>query len=246
MDSLNLDFTGKTVLVVGGSGGIGNAAAQAFRARGADVYVWGTRPSAADYEGNPDSDMTGLHYTQVDVTDYAVLEAQEVPFDKLDVLILSQGMVRYKRQEYQAEVFSQVVDLNLTSVMACVTKFQPMLIESKGSITIVASVAAYLSLRGTPAYAASKAGAVSLVRSLAQGFAAEGVRVNGLAPGYVPTRMTTTITDDEERAEATKGTVPMGRFGTVEEMAGVALFLASPLAGYVTGHTVVADGGLTL
>ncbi len=90
-----LDFSGRTVLVVGGSSGIGNGIARAFLAQGAEVHVWGTRASASDYQAEEGSDLTGLHFTQVDVGDGAAISAQQPAFQQLDVLVLSQGIVLY-------------------------------------------------------------------------------------------------------------------------------------------------------
>ncbi|WP_076866054.1 SDR family NAD(P)-dependent oxidoreductase [Bradyrhizobium mercantei] len=242
----NLDFSSRTVLVVGGSGGIGNAIAQTFRAQGATVHVWGTRPDAKAYSDVADSNLEGLHYQQMDVSNFGAIEAYQPAFDRLDVLVQSQGFVLYRRQEYEMPSFQKVLGINLTSLMACSNKFEPMLTESRGSMIVVSSSAAFHATRGNPAYNASKAGAVGLVRTLAQTLADKGVRVNGIAPGFIPTRLTAITTDDAKRSEAALARIPMGRFGTPEEMAGVALFLASPLARYVTGQTILADGGMLL
>ena len=244
MDPLNFD--GKTVLVVGGSSGIGNAIAQSFRASGAEVHVWGTRATAADYAGDDGSDLTGLHYAQMDVGDFAAIEAYRPPFDRLDVLVLSQGLVLYKRAEFEVAGFRKVLDVNLTSLMACAGKFHPLLAAAKGAVIVISSTAAFHATRGNPAYNASKAGAAGLTRTLADAWAGDGIRVNGIAPGMVPTKMTKVTTDNPKRLEAMLRDVPMGRVGTTEEIAGVALFLASPLSSYVLGHTIPVDGGLLL
>lgn len=240
------DFTGKAVLVVGGSSGIGNGIALAFRAQGARVHVWGTRATAADYAGVEGSDLEGLGYTQVDVGDFDAIAAAPLPFDTLDVLVLSQGMVLYKRAEFQTAGFRQVVDVNLNSLMACAERFQPQLAAAKGSLLIVSSTAAYHATMGNPAYGASKTGAMGLTRTLGQAWAPLGIRVNGIAPGMVPTKMTEVTVKNPARAEATLKQIPLGRFGSPEDMAGVALFLASPMAAYVVGQTLIVDGGLTL
>jgi 3-oxoacyl-[acyl-carrier protein] reductase len=99
---------------------------------------------------------------------------------------------------------------------------------------------------GNPAYAASKAGAVSLTKTLGEAWARDGIRVNGLAPGLIPTKLTAVTTENEKRNAGALRNIPLRRAGTPAEMAGVALFLASPLASYVLGQTIVADGGLTL
>jgi 3-oxoacyl-[acyl-carrier protein] reductase len=242
----DLDFSGKRVLVVGGSSGIGNGIARGFRARGAEVHVWGTRAAAEDYAGQEGSDLEGMHYAQVNVADFNELSAYTPPFDSLDVLVQSQGSVRYKQAEYAKKGWDEVMDININSVMHTATKFKPMLSAAKGSIVIVSSVSGLQANIGNPAYAASKAAAISLTKTLGQSWARDGIRVNGLAPGLVPTKLTAVTTQNKERAEASLRAIPVRRMGTPEEMAGAAMFLASPLASYVQGHTLIADGGLTL
>jgi 3-oxoacyl-[acyl-carrier protein] reductase len=241
-----LDFTGKTVLVVGGSSGIGNGIAQAFRAKGAEVHVWGMRSRAADYRREEGSDLTGLHYARLDVADSAAIDRYQPPFARLDVLVLSQGIVIYRRGEFKSDAFRRVVDVNLNSLMACSAKFQPLLAAAKGALIIVSSTAAFHATRGNPAYNASKSGAFGLTRSLAQAWAGDGIRVNGIAPGLVDTKLTKVTTEDPERLAQALERIPAGRLGTPADMAGVALFLASPLAAYVIGETIVVDGGLIL
>ncbi|MCR6644628.1 MAG: SDR family oxidoreductase [Terricaulis sp.] len=241
-----LDFTGKKVLVVGGSSGIGNGVAHAFRARGAAVHVWGTRASAAEYDGVEGSDLNGLGYTSVDVSDPGAIAAAPAPFDTLDVLIHSQGTVLYGRKEFEREGWDKVMAVNVDSVMHISQKFKAELLAQKGSIVVVSSIAAIRSTVGNPAYAASKAAAVSLVKTLGQAWAPSGVRVNGFAPSLVDTKLTKITMDHPDRRERALAKIPLGRFGEVDEMANVALFLASPLASYLVGQTLIVDGGLTL
>jgi len=240
-----LDHTGRIALVVGGTTGIGNGIARAFLDAGAEVHVWGTRPTVADYEGE-DGDLRGMQYSQIDATDEDAVAAWEPPFSRLDTLVCSQGLALYKRQEFEIDSFNKVVDVNLNSMMNCATKFRPLLAEAHGSAIFINSVGAFRPTRGNPAYAASKAGLLGLTRVLAQAWAREGIRVNGIAPGLVETRLTKVTTDNPERlAERIKG-IPAGRLGKVEDMAGTALFLASPLASYIYGQTIVVDGGRML
>lgn len=241
-----LDFTGKRVLVIGGSSGIGNGIAQGFRAHGAAVIVTGTRPDEGDYLEAEDSDLRGLTYHRLDVTDRDAADALAAQIGAVDVLVQSQGVVRYKRQEFTREGWDAVVDVNLNSVMDVARAFHEGLAERGGNMIVVSSVAAFKSTIGTPAYAASKAGAASLVKTLGEAWAKDGLRVNGIAPGLVPTKLTAVTTDHPERREASLRAIPLGRMGTPEDMAGAALFLASPLASYMTGQTLVVDGGLTL
>lgn len=241
-----LDFSGKTVLVVGGSSGIGNGIAQAFRAKGGAVHVWGTRTNATDYAAAEGSDLAGLHYDQMDVADFDAIEKYKAPFDRLDVLVLCQGTVIYQRGEFRMDGFQKVMDVNLNSLMACAIRFHDLLAASKGSLITVSSTAAFHSTRGNPAYNASKTGAVGLTRTLAEAWAKDGIRVNGIAPGLVDTKLTKVTTENPERLAASIQGIPMRRLGTPEDMAGVALFLASPLAAYVLGQTIPVDGGLIL
>lgn len=241
-----LDFSAKHVVVIGGSSGIGNGIAQGFRASGAEVTVTGTRPDEGDYLEAEDSDLTGLAYHQLDVSDRDAVAALAPTLAPADVLVLSQGTVRYKRAEFEREGWDAVMDVNVNSVMDCARAFHDGLAERGGAIIVVSSVAAFKSTLGTPAYAASKAGAASLTKTLGEAWARDGIRVNGIAPGLVPTKLTAVTTDHPERLEATLRAIPMRRVGTPEDMAGAALFLASPLAAYITGQTLVVDGGLTL
>jgi 3-oxoacyl-[acyl-carrier protein] reductase len=241
-----LDFGGKQLLVVGGSSGIGNGIAQAFRARAARVQVCGTRASAADYSAAEGSQLEGLDYVQLDVSDPLAIERFRPAFDRLDVLVLAQGAVIYRRGEFEMAGFRKVLEVNLLSLMACATKFQPMLRAAKGSLIVVSSTAAYHSTKGNPAYNASKTGAVGLTRTLGQAWAEDGIRVNGIAPGLVDTKMTKVTTSNPKRLEGAIGRIPLKRLGTPADMAGAALFLASPLASYIVGQTLVVDGGLIL
>lgn len=241
-----LDFGGRTALVVGGSSGIGNGIAQAFRARGAAVFVTGTRADAGDYSQNEGSNLSGLHYGRLDVSDAGAIDAFTPAFDRLDILVLAQGAVIYKRGEFEMPGFRKVLEVNLMSLMACGGKFHDMLKTSQGTMIIVSSTAAYHSTKGNPAYNASKTGAMGLTRTLGQAWAEDGIRVNGIAPGLVDTKMTRVTTSNPRRLEAAVEKIPLRRLGTPADMAGAALFLASPLASYIVGQTLIVDGGLIL
>ncbi len=241
-----LDFSGKTVLVVGGSSGIGNGIARAFLEHGAEVHVWGTRADPTEYSPEEGSDLSGLHYSQVDVSDRSAIETYEPSFKRLDVLVLSQGIVLYKRGEFDGGGFRKVIEVNLNSLMDCSLKFYDMLKAAQGSLITVSSTAAYHSTKGNPAYNASKTGAMGLTRTLAEAWAGEGIRVNGIAPGLVDTKLTKVTTNNPARLEATLRNIPAGRLGLPADMAGVALFLASPLSAYVYGQSIPVDGGLIL
>ncbi len=122
-----LDFSGQQVLIVGGSSGIGNGMAQAFRARGARVHVCGTRAKASDYTIDEGSDLDGLGYSQLDVGSASAIEAFDPKLDRVDVLILAQGAVIYRRGEFEMDGFRKVMEVNLISLMGCATKFHAQL-----------------------------------------------------------------------------------------------------------------------
>ena len=146
-----LDFSGKQILIIGGSSGIGNGIAQAFRAKGARVQICGTRANAADYSATEGSDLQGLHYAQLDVGDAQAIETFHPAFDRLDVLVLAQGAVIYRRGEFEMAGFRTVLEVNLISLMACATKFHALLKASQGTLIIVSSTAAYHATKGNPA-----------------------------------------------------------------------------------------------
>lgn len=235
-----LDFSGRQVLVTGGSDGIGLGIARAFEAAGAAVTITGTRPAEAY-----DNDFTGLKFIQLNVVDAASVEALAAKVDRLDVLINSVGTVLYESREFERDGFEQVISVNLTGIMHLCTALAEKLAESGGSIVNLDSLTAHQAARNNPAYSASKAGLLHLNRALAIRWGKKGVRVNGIGPGVVPTKITENWAKDET-AQMIEARMPLGRLGTPDDMAGVALFLASPLASYVTGQSIPVDGGLGL
>jgi 3-oxoacyl-[acyl-carrier protein] reductase len=241
-----LDFSGASVLVVGGSSGIGNAIAAAFRDQGAQVCLTGTRaaPSAYDGEGHT---FEGMDYRQLDAADRNAVSALQLPFSGLSVLVNSQGAAPPEDIDpLDLELFDRMLDVNLRSVMHTCVRFRSELADTRGSIISLGSVACFTAVPHRPSYSAAKGGLLTLTKSLASAWAASGVRVNGIAPGYVATRMTVQRRQDNARYQQTLSRIPMGRWGEPAEIAGTALYLASPLASYVTGQMICADGGIGL
>ena len=241
-----LRFDGKTALVIGGSSGIGNGIAQRLRQQGATVHISGTRPDVSDYADDEGSVLTGLHYSQLDVSDPVALQTWQPGIERLDILVLAQGAVMYRRQEFETSTFNHVVNVNLLSVMQLATRFYPLVKGSQGSMIFIGSIGAFKSVIGNPAYAASKAGLLGLTRTLGDAWGREGVRVNAIAPGMIATKMTQVTIRHPERLKSALDTISLGRLGQPADVANLALFLASPLADYITGQTIVVDGGRSL
>jgi 3-oxoacyl-[acyl-carrier protein] reductase len=241
---MDLDFSGQNVMVVGGSTGIGNAIAQAFRARGAQVHVTGTRIDGDKYEPDDFSDMTGLQYSRLDCAKSDAVGRWDCSLSRLNALILCQGATRIKRAEFAHDVFREIMEINLNSMMDCCEKFKSALSSAKGSVLLVSSVAAFRTLRNQPAYTSSKAAILGLTRALAASYIVDGIRVNGLAPGFVHTKMSDSLIKRPDYLASALRTIPINRPASPFELAGAALFLSSPLASYVVGHTLVVDGGM--
>ena len=235
---VRFDFSGKTVLVTGASNGIGNAIARAFRDAGATVHGTGTR-TRQSY----DTDLTGMTYHQADAGSDDALLAMADAMPALDVLVNNAGMVLYKRQEYETANFRKVLDVNLTAMMTLSTALRPKLAQRPGaSIVNLTSLTAFFGSRGNPAYGASKAAIIQLTKTLAVAWARDDIRVNAIAPGFIATKMT----EVSQSGAVNDGIIqrtPLGRWGTPEDIAGAALFLASPAAGFITGETLSVDGG---
>jgi 3-oxoacyl-[acyl-carrier protein] reductase len=234
------EFKGKRALVTGGSQGIGLATAQAFHAAGATVFVTGTRASGADYA----DDLSAFTYVQADFSKPGAGKAVAEAVGAIDVLVNNAGTGR--PDEYTDEGFRFVVEVNLNAVMELSRELHPVLKERKGSIINIGSLASFLALRETPAYTASKAALLGLTRALADKWAADGIRVNMVAPGFIRTRMTEIQRTDADYEKRLLKAIPARRWGEPEEVAEVILFLASPRAPYVTGQSLAIDGGLML
>ncbi len=242
------DFAGKTIIVTGGSTGIGNACARRFRDAGARVIVTGTRADAADYAGT-DGDLAGLEYHRLEQGDREAVAAFDPGVDRLDALVIAGAKVAYRRQEFEIDTFADVLATNLTGPMQLAMKFRAALAAaasgSGGSIVFIGSVASFRGVIGQPAYSASKGGLLTLTRTLAQALGGEGVRVNLVAPGLVRSKMTAVTWEHPDRLAATERQVPLGRIGEPDDIAGAVLFLASPLAAYITGTSLTIDGGMS-
>ena len=230
-------YTGKTVLVVGGSSGIGLGIAAAFRDAGASVFATG----ATDAEIEAAVVIEGIAFHKLDVRNVDAVSAIAADFGPLAALIDCAG-VNLRAAEYTEDGFAATLDINLTGAMRLATAFRPKL-AGGGAMLAIGSLYSYFGAPHAPAYAASKAGLVGLVKSLAVAFAPEGIRVNALAPGWIETAMTAAPRANPARFAELSARIPIGRWGTPADIAPATLFLCSPLAAYITGAVLPIDGG---
>ncbi len=235
----NFDYSGRLVLVTGGSSGIGRAIAVGFRDAGATVTVLGTQYGPEDY---PD-ELSGMTYRQLDMTDNDGILALASDMPVLDVLVNAAGTTVRGPAAFQPDNFEYTVQVNLNGAYRMSHAFHGHLEVSGGSIVNIASMTSYFSSPRGPGYGASKAGILQLTQSLASAWAQDGIRVNAIAPGWVATKLTAPVQANELVNRKILERTPMGRWGQPEEMTGTALYLASDAAGFVTGVTIPVDGG---
>lgn len=237
---IRFDFQGKHVLVTGGSQGIGLGIATAFADAGAAVIVSGTRDGAGDYQ----DDLSRFAYLQARLDRPADRAALAEAAGPIDILVNNAGQSH--SDEYSMEGYGRVIEVNLHAAVELCYLFHPVLRERGGAIVNVGSCASFIAIGYAPAYTASKTGLLGFTRAVADQWARDGVRVNLVAPGFIETRMTASVRTDERKAGNTLRAIPVRRFGTPAEVAAAALFLASPEASYITGQSLVVDGGLML
>lgn len=242
------DLTGKRALVTGASGGIGGAVARALHAAGAEVALSGTREAplrelAQDLGARAHVVVANLaDATSVEALPKAAIAAM----GGIDVLVNNAGITRDNLfMRMSDDDWSQVIEVNLTSAFRLSRAvLRPMMKARWGRIIQITSVVGATGNPGQGNYAAAKAGLVGMSKSLAAEVASRGVTVNCIAPGFIATPMTDSLTDDQKGRIL--GAIPAGRMGSPEDIAAAVLYLASPQAGYVTGATLHVNGGMAM
>lgn len=244
----------KVVLVTGGSKGIGRAIALALAEDGADVALAARNPEALEKTAR-EIEERGRRALAVptDVTDpdacRALIERVTGELGGLDVLVNNAGAAPFLStfESARLEGWEKYFGITFTGAVYCTHAAADALLAREGASVInVASVAAFIASPGLTYYAAAKAALVSFTKTLALEWAPHGVRVNAIAPGFVETDMNVTAREDPSFHESIRSQIPLGRWGTAEDVAGVARFLASDAAAWMTGSVVVIDGGQSL
>ena len=241
-------LAGRNALVIGGTSGIGKAIAAGFAKAGAQVIIAGRDAAKLDRALTELGALGTAHGHACDVRDPASLHglvaATIANHERIDILVNSQGVIRLKpAEEFTLEDWDDIMPTNLRSVFfACTDVGRHMLERGRGSIINIASLASFRGWPRSALYGIAKAGVVSITETLGAEWAARGVRVNAIAPGFVMTDLNRDKMPAERKALALART-PMGRFGETDDLAGAAVFLASDASSYVTGETIRVDGG---
>ena len=245
---MNIDLTGRTALVTGSTRGIGRAIAETLAGAGARVAVVGRdQAKAAEAAASVGHGAQGFG---ADVGEPAsivdLIESVEKAFGQIDILVNNAGLTRDNILfRLKDDDWNTVLDANLRGAFIAIRAASRGMIKRRwGRIVNIASIVGITGNKGQANYAASKAGLIGLTKSVAKELGSRNVLVNAVAPGFIETDMTAAMTP-EARA-ALSGQIPLERLGTPKDIAGVVAFLASDAAAYITGQTIVVDGGMVM
>jgi 3-oxoacyl-[acyl-carrier protein] reductase len=238
------NFADAHVLVTGGTSGIGLATASAFADAGAAVTITGTRAGISDY----DADLSRFGYRQLRVVDNDEIKTVAASLDRLDVLVNNAGNVKFAdRQNNPCDVFEEMVRVHLLSghhlTQACLEMLTASKLPGGASVVGIASLTSYMANPFVPGYGAGKAGMVQLAKTQASLWSERGIRSNCVAAGNIATRMTAPVVETEAFSKGILHRTAMKRWGRSEEIADAVLFLSSDRASFITGETLIVDGG---
>jgi 3-oxoacyl-[acyl-carrier protein] reductase len=242
------DLTGKTALVTGATGGIGNAIARALHKQGATVAVSGTRKEVLDQlaaELKERVHVLPCDLSKKDEVEALVPKAEEV-MGKLDILVANAGITKDNLfVQLRDEDWESVIDINLTATFRLSrAAIKTMMRRRHGRIIGITSVVGVTGNPGQGNYTAAKAGMIGMMKSIGKEYARRGVTANCVAPGFIATPMTDKL--NEKQREAVLQMVPSGRLGSGDDIAAAVVYLASDEAAYVTGQTLHVNGGMAM
>lgn len=229
----------KHALVTGGTRGIGGAISRALARAGYQVTACGFSTEECEAFGAE----PGVTTRVLDVTKAESVSDVMIQQQRLDLLVNCAGIIQRNGAEFDVEAFARTVEVNLTGTMRMCVAAKPLLAASKGSIVNTASMLTFNGSAFAPGYSASKGGVGQLTKSLAAAWAADGIRVNAIAPGWIETDLTRPLVEDAAKTAPILARTPMGRWGKPQDVAGVVVFLASEAAEFMTGAIVPVDGG---
>jgi NAD(P)-dependent dehydrogenase (short-subunit alcohol dehydrogenase family) len=248
MERLNFSLSGRYAVVTGGSRGIGAAIAEALLDAGAAVALLGREAGSLEVVRRRLA-ARGTVVTQVaDVSDTvagqaAITRAAEA-LGGLDILINNAGLEEVRPSlEVTEQLWDRILDTNLKGAFFCAQAAARLMATKGGSILNVCSLTCEVGVPGAAAYGSSKSGMAGMTRALAAEWAARGIRVNGIGPGYFRTALTEPFYQDPAWEQAVLAKIPQGRFGRMEDLGGAAVFLCSDAAAYITGQVLYVDGG---
>lgn len=246
--NIAFDYSGATVLVTGGTSGIGAGIAKAYREAGADVIITGTRSSPEKYE----ADLSAYRYLPLNIEDKHSVDAAAGALDRLDILINNAGLAlpAIGLDEWEPDNFDRAIAIHMTSAFRLATRCRALLRDSPlaggASVIGLASMASYFGIEGIPGYGSGKTGLLGMTRVLAVHWARDNIRVNAVAPGLTHSRMTTFSIEDPVYSAQTLDRTPIRRFGMPEDTSGAVLFLTSAAARWITGQVLAVDGGFSI
>jgi len=242
------DLTGKTALVTGATGGIGNAIAKALHGQGATVAISGTRREMLDTLAGELKER--VHVLPCNLSNLAEVEAlvpgAEKAMGQIDILVANAGITRDNLfVQLRDEDWDQVIAVNLTATFHLARAATKLMMRKRfGRIIGITSVVGVTGNAGQVNYVASKAGMIGMMKSIAQEYARRNVTANCIAPGFIATPMTDVLNDKQKETILSK--VPAGRLGSAQDIAAAAVYLASNEAAYVTGQTIHVNGGMAM
>jgi 2-deoxy-D-gluconate 3-dehydrogenase len=243
------DLTGTTAVVTGASRGIGFAMAEALAAAGADIIGVSASMPASGSAIETAVTAHGRSFTGIaaDFSDRAAVEdlAKRLSEAHVDILVNNAGTIeRAPAVDHPLDAWDRVLEVNLSSQFVLTQAIaRGMLARGRGKIIFTASLLSFQGGINVPGYAAAKSGIAGLTHALSNEWAAQGVTVNAIAPGYIATDNTQALQDDPDRSAAILGRIPAGRWGEPSDLAGATVFLASPASDYVSGIVLPVDGG---